>query len=218
MSSGIFECPYLVKPSRKKNDDYIFYAKPENQRNPEADHLRRWYKRILGECQNRNIVVKVTNVCDQYFANPQLDATNVPYFDGDFFPEEAEKIIATLDSEEGGGKGDLDRDQVMVKLLEKFHTQKDNFMVAFLNSSNETKAIGDAFGNRRAATSIGDGSRVKIIDDDAEDLDCKILNIREYFLDMCRQNGLQFDQLRRAKHSTMVILWHLHNRDAGTLV
>lgn len=62
------------------------------------------------------------------------------------------------------------------------------------------------------------GRRVKVIDDDAEEMDCEFLNNRQAFLNLCQGNHYQFDHLRRAKHSSMMVLWHLHNRDAPKFV
>merc|ERR1712166_713531 len=62
------------------------------------------------------------------------------------------------------------------------------------------------------------GRRVKVIDDDAEEMDCEFLNNRQAFLNLCRGNHYQFDELRRAKHTSMMVLWHLHNRDAPKFV
>jgi E1A/CREB-binding protein len=280
-TAHIWACPPL------KGDDYIFYAKPEDQKTPRDSRLRQWYIEMLVECQKRNIVGKVTNMYDLYFANEKLDATAVPYLEGDYFPGEAENIIKML--EDGGKKGstgikkkksknsvnkgntgtrstgvdeealllsgmmdgaksfkDLDRDQVMVKLGETIQPMKESFIVAFLNWSgakeedlvvpesiekarieyNASKDDGDlagskrdAIGNVRDVTSFEcDGSPVKVIDDDAEDLDCEFLNNRQAFLNLCRGNHYQFDEVRRAKHTSMMVLWHLHNRDAPKFV
>jgi E1A/CREB-binding protein len=57
-----------------------------------------------------------------------------------------------------------------------------------------------------------------VIDDDDEDMDCEFLNNRQAFLNLCRGNHYQFDELRRAKHTSMMVLWHLHNRDAPKFV
>merc|ERR1712238_445941 len=62
------------------------------------------------------------------------------------------------------------------------------------------------------------GRRVKVIDDDTEEMDCEFLNNRQAFLNLCQGNHYQYDHLRRAKHSSMMVLWHLHNRDAPKFV
>ena len=95
-TAHIWACPPL------KGDDYIFYAKPEDQKTPRDARLRQWYIDMLIECQRRNVVGKITNMYDLYFADESLDATAVPYLEGDYFPGEAENIIKEL--EEGKGK------------------------------------------------------------------------------------------------------------------
>jgi E1A/CREB-binding protein len=62
------------------------------------------------------------------------------------------------------------------------------------------------------------GRLVKVLDDDEEELDCEFLNNRQSFLNLCQGNHYQFDAIRRAKHSSMMVLWHLHNRDAPKFV
>jgi E1A/CREB-binding protein len=282
-TAHIWACPPL------KGDDYIFYAKPEDQKTPRDSRLRQWYIDMLIECQHRSIVGKLTNMYDLYFANESLDATAVPYLEGDYFPGEAENIIKVL--EEGGGKkggnggkknkkksqskaksrggtrstgvdeeallascmmdgvnnlGELDRDQVMVKLGETIQPMKESFIVAFLTWSDAKKedlevpesvakyreehpeaivplgsgtkrdASGESLGSSGPVDSSG--RPIKVIDDDIEDLDCEFLNNRQAFLNLCRGNHYQFDELRRAKHTSMMVLWHLHNRNEPKFV
>lgn len=98
-SAHIWACPPL------KGDDYILYAKPEDQKVPKDDRLRQWYIDMLVESQRRGIVGKVTNMFDLYFSNPKNDATIVPYMDGDYFPAEVENIIKDIEEGKTGKKG-----------------------------------------------------------------------------------------------------------------
>uniref|UniRef100_A0A6V0BSR0 histone acetyltransferase n=1 Tax=Pseudo-nitzschia australis TaxID=44445 RepID=A0A6V0BSR0_9STRA len=269
----IWACPPL------KGDDYIFYAKPEDQKTPRDSRLRQWYLDMLIECQNRGIVGKMTNMYDLYFANESLDATALPYHEGDYFPGEAENIIKMIEDDGGKKNGsskkkkqknqsklknrggtrstgcdeeallasgminlkDLDRDKVMVKLGEAILPMKESFLVAFLNwsgvkeedavvpeaimkyreehpenispliPSNKRKADGEIKENPPPLDK--NGHPIKVIDDDKEDVDCEFLNNRQEFLNFCKEKQFQFDDLRRAKHTSMMVLWHLQNRE-----
>ena len=97
-TAHIWACPPL------KGDDYILYAKPEDQKTPRDDRLRQWYVDMLIECQKRGICGKVTNMYDLYFADTKNDATVVPYMEGDYFPAEVENIIKELEEGKGGKK------------------------------------------------------------------------------------------------------------------
>lgn len=296
-TAHIWACPPL------KGDDYIFYAKPESQKIPKEIRLRQWYIDMLIECQKRGIVGRLTNMHDLYFSNVKLDATAVPYLEGDYFCGEAENIIKDLEEGKGNkgnagtkkskkkkngnanktkskskderkgtrstgmdsdmtipadsvasnGESNSERDQVMTKMGETIKPMKESFIVAFLNWSGakpedtvvppeiervKVKREPDPTpGTKRKRRDSKDGNgklsldafwkksfieytrkSIKIVDDDMEELDCEILNNRQAFLNLCRGNHYQFDELRRAKHTSMMVLWHLHNRDAAKFV
>ena len=58
--------------------------------------------------------------------------------------------------------------------------------------------------------------------DDTEDVDDTLesehFDTRQSFLNLCQGNHYQFDQLRRAKHTSMMVLYHMHNPDAPKFV
>ncbi|CAN0308677.1 unnamed protein product [Ectocarpus sp. 12 AP-2014] len=43
--------------------------------------------------------------------------------------------------------------------------------------------------------------------------ECEVLDTRQTFLNLCQGNHYQFDMLRRGKHSSMMVLYHLCNPD-----
>jgi len=247
----IWSCP----PAR--GDDYIFYAKPEDQKIPKEARLRKWYQQMLSKAQERGIVSSTTNLYDLYFApaTPR-DAALVPYLDGDYFVGEAENVLSSIAAEQkkaaskaegkNGTKGKNSKrmsnnssssvdyvDPLMAKIGETVHPMKDSFLVATLchectvcpdYSGSKTLIEGER-NNGSACGSSSKGSIAKpsshnteVLDEDKEEMDCEILDSRQNFLNLCKGNHYQFDELRRAKHTSMMILWHLHNTNAPKFV
>lgn len=60
----------------------------------------------------------------------------------------------------------------------------------------------------------GSAPKPRDSDDDLDDviMPCEIFDTREAFLMYCQNNHCQFDQIRRAKHSSMMVLYHLFNQ------
>ncbi|CAN0840429.1 Histone acetyltransferase HAC12 [Linum grandiflorum] len=54
--------------------------------------------------------------------------------------------------------------------------------------------------------------------DQDEILESEFFDTRQAFLSLCQGNHYQYDTLRRAKHSSMMILYHLHNPTAPAFV
>jgi len=97
-TAHIWACPPC------KGDDYIFFCHPEDQKTPKDDRLRAWYLTLLEKAKDEGIVTHITNLWDEHFrgqSSPaQPDATSVPYFEGDYWPGEAENVIKALEDEE----------------------------------------------------------------------------------------------------------------------
>lgn len=53
---------------------------------------------------------------------------------------------------------------------------------------------------------------------DNETLESEFFDTRQAFLSLCQGNHYQYDTLRRAKHSSMMVLYHLHNPTAPAFV
>ena len=58
---------------------------------------------------------------------------------------------------------------------------------------------------------------VETLDKD-EIMESEFFDNRQPFLSLCQGNQYQYDALRRSKHSSMMILYHLHNPSAPAFV
>ena len=160
----IWSCP----PS--KGDDYIFYAHPETQRTPRVERLCEWYMTILEKARQEGVVLHVTNLHDEYFKAPRNDPRVLPYFEGEYWTGEVEKIIENVKIGENRHKdsqglfkpncthnellkkrgtrsnpteivGDVIPDKVMTKLGQNILNMKPNFIVAYLYTRDFAEAM-----------------------------------------------------------------------------
>ena len=90
-SCFIWACPPF------QGEDYILYCHPKEQKTPKSDKLREWYLKMLRQAQKEGIVLSLGNLYDEYHLGNQnhdiASATELPYFDGDYFPGVAEDWI-----------------------------------------------------------------------------------------------------------------------------
>lgn len=93
-SCFIWACPPF------QGDDYILYCHPKVQKTPKADKLREWYMKMLRSAQQDGIVLSTSNVYDEFRLGNQnhdiRNATEYPYFDGDYFSGIVEDWIPTI--------------------------------------------------------------------------------------------------------------------------
>ncbi|KAG5175261.1 histone acetylation protein-domain-containing protein [Tribonema minus] len=132
---------------------------------------------------------------------------------------------------DGGGGGGARMDPVMERLGEIIGPMKSSFIVANLHSRafarrKQELAIRRAQAQCRAQLAAGvtpdaalqQLARTPIARDETEETDenlfSEIFDTRQTFLNLCQGNHYQFDQLRRAKHSSMMVLYHLSTPDA----
>jgi len=102
--------------------------------------------------------------------------------------------IKTQHEEEQQACCDLKVKSTVLQLSRAIEKMKEDFLVLHLQSTKET--FGRDFPDCRDSPVQTDELP-------------KIADTRQFFLEVCQHNGYQFDTLRRAKFSTMMILCHL---------
>merc|ERR1711988_588858 len=108
------------------------------------------------------------------------------------------------------------RDPLMVRIGEPLEKMKESFIVAKL----KPQSFIDACAERLRAETLAqeNDQEFKAEKDETEDPDkiheSEIFDTRQEFLEFCKCNHYQYDELRRAKHSSMMALYHFINPGA----
>ena len=99
---------------------------------------------------------------------------------------------------------------VLARLAKTMQAMKDSFLVAHL----EPRALAGALDASGAPTTTTPAAETVAPKPAAFAGGRDILRTRQHFLDVCQGNHYQFDELRRAKHATMMVLYHVHHPEA----
>ncbi|KAL6961024.1 histone acetyltransferase [Sarracenia purpurea var. burkii] len=203
---GFVAC-YIWACSPVKGEDYILYCHPEMQKMPKSNKLRHWYKSVLKKALKENIVVNCTNFYDHFFVptGEQITASRLPYFDGDYWSAAAVDMIKDI------GEGMVVGSKSKVKKVRSKRKVEKVQSKRTLRSTGHLNLYGDATKDILLMQKVAVNDMPLNTEDTDVILDNGFFENRNSFLSFCQENHYQFDTLRRAKYSSMMILYHLHS-------
>ncbi|ONK79213.1 uncharacterized protein A4U43_C01F4070 [Asparagus officinalis] len=180
-----------------KHSDYIFNCHPKEQKMLTDKNLIKWYHNLVTKAKAENVVVDSTSFYHKYFlraGNEELSniVKKLPYFVGDHWPT---KFVDFTKKGKSKKLNSISR-EVEALILEA----KDNLII--INLQHETT------GNFNMED-LHITNQDKVGMDEDENISSKVLNTALGFLTFCRENCFQFDTLRCAKYSTMMMLYYL---------
>ncbi|KAJ8611648.1 hypothetical protein CTAYLR_007882 [Chrysophaeum taylorii] len=221
-AAHIWACP----PT--KGDDFIFFCHPQDQKIPTKQRLKEWYQSLLEAARARGVVARVSTFWDACFEG-RSNMLDIPYFQGDYWTDAAEDFLNdVLEPLASGGptkkrrKVAVDEDDDMI--YDDAYARRHRTVVdpprqpdlkAELGKWMKMKGTKDTF----IVAYLRDDRALVLADpDDKITMRSAIFATRQHYLNFCRVNHYQFDDLRHAKHSSMMTLHHmLHPEVLDTL-
>uniref|UniRef100_A0A671P7F0 histone acetyltransferase n=1 Tax=Sinocyclocheilus anshuiensis TaxID=1608454 RepID=A0A671P7F0_9TELE len=234
----IWACP----PS--EGDDYIFHCHPPDQKIPKPKRLQEWYKKMLDKSVSERIVHDYKDIFKQATEDRLTSAKELPYFEGDFWPNVLEESIKELEQEEEERKREensTSNESVDTTKGDSKNAKKKNNKKTSKNKSSLSRAIKkkpgmpnvsndlsqklyatmekhkEVFFVIRLIAAPNSNSLLPIVDLDPL-MACDLMDGRDAFLTLSRDKHLEFSSLRRSKWSTMCMLVELHNQSQDRFV
>ncbi|XP_052796528.1 histone lysine acetyltransferase CREBBP-like isoform X2 [Mya arenaria] len=247
----IWACP----PS--EGDDYIFHCHPPEQKIPKPKRLQEWYKKMLDKALIERIVIDYKDIYKDSIENNVSKVTDLPYFEGDFWPNVLEDVIKEQESEEeekrkreeaeaaaaeadgsagaeecedssvvdsGGkkkGKSQKKKSKNNKNSQRKSNCKKLNLplggndLTQKLYSTMEKHK--EVFFVIRLQTQQAALNLPEIVDPDPH-MSCELMDGRDNLLTLARDKHYEFSSLRRAKFSSIALLYELHNQGKESFV
>ncbi|XP_071570940.1 CREB-binding protein-like [Temnothorax nylanderi] len=225
-------------PPSERNNEYIFHCRPANQKIQNFKRLQNWYIEVLNKGKKEGIVIEYKNIKEQSEEDSWLSAAKLPYFDGDFWPEKLENIIEKLNREEEKKRkkaetAEAAANTAISSLSEDAETsdgKKKGQKMTKKSKANQTKnskkslktgnnlwtkisAIIDKHKKEHFVIRLHSAERAASlapIEDPDPVIKCDLMDGRDPFLTMARERDCEFSSLRRAKFSTLSLLYELH--------
>ncbi|XP_039277547.1 histone acetyltransferase p300 isoform X2 [Nilaparvata lugens] len=193
-------------------DDCIFHCHPLEQKIPEPKRLQDWYKKMLNKGIVERIVIDYKDMLKQDVEDKLRSAAELPYFEGDFWTivlEESIKEEEELKQEQSevGPDGNKKGHKKAKKSNKKKSTpQTGNDLSAKMEKHKDVLFV-------IRLHSVQSAASLAPIEDPDPLMNCDLMDGREAFLRMARERHYEFSSLRRAKFSSMAMLYELHNHN-----
>uniref|UniRef100_A0A1A8AMM4 histone acetyltransferase n=1 Tax=Nothobranchius furzeri TaxID=105023 RepID=A0A1A8AMM4_NOTFU len=234
----IWACP----PS--EGDDYIFHCHPPEQKIPKPKRLVEWYRKMLDKAFAERILHDYKDIFKQATEDRVTSANELPYFEGDFWPNVLEESIKELEQEEEERKKEentvssetTEGTPTDSKNAKKKNNKKTNKNKSSISRANKKKPgmpnVANDLSQKLYATMekhkevffvihLHSGPVINtlppIMDPDPL-LTCDLMDGRDAFLTLARDKHWEFSSLRRCKWSTMCMLVELHNQGQDRFV
>ncbi|KAK5604460.1 hypothetical protein CRENBAI_016979 [Crenichthys baileyi] len=234
----IWACP----PS--EGDDYIFHCHPPDQKIPKPKRLQEWYRKMLDKAFAERIIHDYKDIFKQATEDRLTSANELPYFEGDFWPNVLEESIKELEQEEEERKKEentassetTEGVQADSKNAKKKNNKKTNKNKSSISRANKKKPgmpnVANDLSQKLYATMekhkevffvihLHSGPVINtlppIMDPDPL-LTCDLMDGRDAFLTLARDKHWEFSSLRRCKWSSMCMLVELHNQGQDRFV
>ncbi|GMT19162.1 hypothetical protein PFISCL1PPCAC_10459, partial [Pristionchus fissidentatus] len=231
----IWACP----PS--EGDDYIFHCHPTEQKIPKPKRLQDWYKKMLDKGVQEQCVVEYKDIYKQARDDGVTSPADLPYFEGDFWPNVIEDCIREAGNEEANRKKEENDDDGEEEDLftaggsgdngkKKGSKSKKNNLKKSSNKSK--KKAGGMTGNEitdklysqlekhkevfftiRLVTQQSALSLTADIEDPDGLMSSELMDGRDTFLTRAREEHWEFSSLRRAKYSSLCLAHALHDQE-----
>ncbi|KAK9399888.1 hypothetical protein NXF25_012907 [Crotalus adamanteus] len=233
----IWACP----PS--EGDDYIFHCHPPDQKIPKPKRLQEWYKKMLDKSVSERIVHDYKDIFKQATEDRLTSAKELPYFEGDFWPNVLEESIKELEQEEEERKREentsnesTDVSKGDSKNAKKKNNKKTSKNKSSLSRGNKKKPgmpnVSNDLSQKLYATMekhkevffvirLIAGPQANSLPPITEPdplIPCDLMDGRDAFLTLARDKHLEFSSLRRAMWSTMCMLVELHTQSQDRFV
>ncbi|XP_038056192.1 histone lysine acetyltransferase CREBBP-like isoform X2 [Patiria miniata] len=227
-----------------EGDDYIFHCHPPEQKIPKPKRLQDWYRKMLDKSVTDKVVVDFKDILKSAMDDGITCATELPYFEGDFWPNVLEESIKELDQEEEerqkaaekAAAASAGEESVPIgsKKSQK-KCKKNNKSKSSSNRKNNKKTNFPQQGNDLSQKIFSTmekhkevffvirlvpnpGQNQEPIQDPDPLVSCDLMDGRDAFLTLAREKHYEFSSLRRAKYSTMCMLCELHNQGQDRFV
>ncbi|XP_066496468.1 CREB-binding protein isoform X2 [Tiliqua scincoides] len=238
VTGHIWACP----PS--EGDDYIFHCHPPDQKIPKPKRLQEWYKKMLDKAFAERIIHDYKDIFKQATEDRLTSAKELPYFEGDFWPNVLEESIKELEQEEEERKKEestaasdtTEGHQGDSKNAKKKNSKKTTKNKSSLSRANKKKPTMPSVSNDLSQKLYATMEKHKevffvihlhagpvvntlppIVDPDPL-LSCDLMDGRDAFLTLARDKHWEFSSLRRSKWSTLCMLVELHTQGQDRFV
>ncbi|XP_075038885.1 histone acetyltransferase p300 isoform X2 [Mixophyes fleayi] len=233
----IWACP----PS--EGDDYIFHCHPIDQKIPKPKRLQEWYKKMLDKSVSERIIHDYKDIFKQATEDRLTSAKELPYFEGDFWPNVLEESIKELEQEEEERKREENTGNESIEVgkgdsknAKKKNNKKTSKNKSSLSRGNKKKPgmpnVSNDLSQKLYATMekhkevffvirLIAGPTANSLPPIAEPdplIPCDLMDGRDAFLTLARDKHLEFSSLRRALWSTMCMLVELHTQSQDRFV